>query len=365
MCDPAGVSEASSVGDYLMSLTEQLESLADASVLFTRPIWSRRVVLPCFHALDGGAIREVSNQIDEAAPSLGVGLVAFPLGVADIDQVADGIAASLSETESTFISLKLSEMGRELTPDRAEAGARLLARIAEKGGPANCARFAFSCGDQPETPYFPDTSSQREGFTLSLRYVPDLQSFFNQGRENVRDRTASLLKAVESEALAVSRRSSIDYIGVDCSLSPWMEESAADLVGTVMGSEFGGPGTHHATSCLNRLIGEASQGLRTCGFNEVMLPVAEDSELKELALEGRIDVSTLVSLVSICVAGLDMVALPLSTEPRSLARLLQDVSSIANAKGRPAGIRLVLADGKPGGEVEMGQFGRVPIMKAC
>jgi len=104
--------------------------------------------------------------------------------------------------------------------------------------------------------------------------------------------------------------------------------------------------------------------VKTRGFNEVMLPVGEDSTLKRLVLEDRITLSTLVSLISVCVVGLDMVALPLSTDPKILAKVLRDIAAIVSSKGRTAGIRIILVDGRPGDEVELGQFGKVPIMDA-
>ena len=362
MCDPAVASDDILTDEYLIGLGQQVKPFEDAARSFKSEIWTKRIVLPRFDVQRNGLVRRISGLVEDALSKVKVDYVALPFGYFDMDRVAEELATSLSGSESLLCSVKLSDLGEALEPERALSAARLLRLIAEVGGPLSCARFAFSCGDQLGTPYFPDTASNEKGFSLSLRCVREVQGIFEKRKGREREEIGLLLKGIEAEATAASKHSSLRYIGMDCSLSPWMEESTAELVSTLLDGEFGGPGTHHAISLLNRTIREASQAVKTRGFNEVMLPVAEDSTLKRLVLEGRITLATLVSLISVCVVGLDMVALPLSTDLKILARVLHDVAAIVSSKGRTAGIRIVLVDGKPGDEVEMGQFGKVPIM---
>ena len=362
MCDPTA--RWAPTEDYVDGLAQQAKPFLEVASSFRSRIWTKRMVLPRLDEQADGSIAKMSGLVQDKLSSSGLSYVALPLGHFDLDRVSTELADGLHETEMTFFSLKLAGLGQPLDEGRARSAARLLKRIAESGGPLSCARFAFSCGDQPGTPYFPDTASARSGFTLGLRYVQETQDILNGEGENKEERLTSLLGSVEGEATSASESASLDYLGMDCSLSPWMEESAAGLIETMLGAEFGKPGTHQAVFTLNRLISKVSTNLRTLGFNEVMLPVAEDSKLKGLALSGRITLSTLISLISVCVAGLDMVVLPLSTDTSRLGKILQDVSSIASSKNRPVGIRLVLADGEPGDEIEMGSFGKVPIMEA-
>lgn len=362
MCDSNA--RWASTPDYVDELTRQAKPLAEVASSFRSQIWTKRMVLPRLDEQTDGSVTKMSGLVQDKLSESGLNYIALPLGYFDLDRVSGELVDSLCETKMPFFSLKLSGLGELLGEERARSAARLLKRIAESGGPLSCARFAFSCGDQLGTPYFPDTASARKGFTLSLRYVRETRDILNSESGNKEEQVASVLRGVEEEALSASRSSSLDYLGMDCSLSPWMEESAAGLIETALGTEFGGPGTHQAVFALNRMISKASARLRTLGFNEIMLPVAEDVRLKELALDGRIALSTLVSLISVCVAGLDMAVLPLSMSIPRLGRVLQDISSIASSKNRPVGIRLVLADGKPGDEVEMGSFGKVPIMEA-
>ena len=362
MCDPTA--RWAPTEDYVDGLAQQAKPFVEAASSFRSQVWTKRMVLPRLDEQADGSVAKMSGLVQDKLSGSGLSYIALPLGHFDLDRASTELADSLCETEMAFFSLKLTGLGEPLDEGRARSAARLLKRIAESGGPLSCARFAFSCGDQLGTPYFPDTASVRKGLTLSLRYVRETQDILNSEGGNREERLTSMLRGVEGEALSASKRSSLEYLGMDCSLSPWMEESAAGLIEFMLGAEFGELGTHQAVFTLNRLISKASTKLRTLGFNEVMLPVAEDSKLKELALNGRITLSTLISLISVCVAGLDMVVLPLSTDISRLGSILQDVSSIASSKNRPVGIRLVLADGETGDEVEMGSFGKVPIMGA-
>ena len=362
MCDPAVASNEALTGEYLKDLDQHIRPFEDAARSFKSEIWTKRIVLPRFNTQTDGMVHRISSLVEDALSKVKVNYVALPLGYFELDRVANELADCLSRSKSLLCSVKLSELGVALEPERALSAARLLRTIAETAGSASCARFAFSCGDQLGTPYFPDTASDTTGFTLSLRYVREVRDIFEKGKGE--EEIALLLERIEAEAIAASEHSSLRYAGVDCSLSPWMEESTADLVSTLLNGKFGGPGTHHAIFLLNQAIKDASQRVRNRGFNEVMLPVGEDSTLKRLALEGRITLSTLVSLISVCVVGLDMVALPLSTDPKILADILRDIVAIVNSKGRTAGIRIILVDGKPGDEIELGQFGKMPIMDA-
>jgi uncharacterized protein (UPF0210 family) len=68
-------------------------------------------------------------------------------------------------------------------------------------------------------------------------------------------------------------------------------------------------------------------------------------------------------MIQMCVAGLDMVAIPLSTSRERLARLLMDVLAIAHRKRRPVGVRLLLVPSNPNSYVEIGRFGKVPVLQ--
>jgi len=101
--------------------------------------------------------------------------------------------------------------------------------------------------------------------------------------------------------------------------------------------------------------------VKAVGFNEVMLPLAEDNCLKKRAKEGKLRLYDLISYIPICAVGLDMVPIPADISDEELLRILKDVEVMSSIKGRTVGVRVILASSKPGDEIELRRFGKVPI----
>lgn len=258
-----------------------------------------------------------------------------------------------------------------IAPDCSSAelyrAAEFLFRVSLDLGPEYATMFALSIGEAPEGPYFPITRANSFGISFSLLYPSDLYGPLSEAEEP---------NAVLSHALSIVFRDayskvgetlsdlgdSVPFLGIDFSLSPWMEESAAKVVSLLARSPFMGPGTAAALREFNISLNEASEGMRKLGFNEVMLPMAEDDLLKEGALSLELKARDLAMLTPYCLAGLDMVVLPLSIRRSELAKLIADLIASGCVKGKTLGLRIILADAKPGEEIELGRFGKVPVM---
>ncbi|MEM3326533.1 MAG: DUF711 family protein, partial [Thermoproteus sp.] len=146
------------------------------------------------------------------------------------------------------------------------------------------------------------------------------------------------------------------FLGIDGSLSPWGEKSVAKAIRRIFGVEVGRWGTHYSIRALNEAIW--SSGVKLLGFSEVMLPLAEDEELKRLVERGTLDLYKLVSYASTCVAGLDMV--PIETDLETLKKILLDLEAIAKTKGRPVGVRVFPASGQ---YFDVPGFGKTPVLR--
>jgi len=314
--------------------------------------WTNRVILP------RGPWAERSELVAEILDSVvraGAGYLAVPV---DVEHV-DAVPTLLSISDSVFVGVEV----RQPQPEVATRLAGLLYQIFETQGSEALTRLALGLGGLVETPYFPSTVSKREGISLSLLYVNDLRvaARSNSWRGVEKEIRGVLAQAVEG-GMRVAESSELKFLGVDPSLSPWMDESVAKLIEDLTDSEFGSPGTFHAVARLNSMISEAA-GPETMGFAEVMLPVAEDDRLKELTAEGDLRLRDLVGLSMVCVAGLDMVAIPASISVKGLASVLADTFTAAQIKGRSMGVRVLIVDGRPGDWVRLGRFGEVPVMK--
>lgn len=224
-----------------------------------------------------------------------------------------------------------------------------LKRIHERGE-AHLSRYVSLLlgGVVYNSPYFPSSITDRRGLSVALLYPDDLKS-----REDV----PKVLKEGEAAGMHAAASLGLPFLGVDASLSPWGHQSVARAIERLYGVKVGEWGTHEAIRGLNDEITKAP--ISKTGFNEVMLPLAEDEGLKALVWEGLLTLEKLVSYSAVCVPGLDMVPLYISHWGR-LKRLLADLSALAAYKGRPIGIRVFPVDGD---EFEVEGFGRTPAFR--
>lgn len=232
-----------------------------------------------------------------------------------------------------------------------ESGKNALPKLYSMDEPDLYTRIAVTYGGYVDTPYFPATTNRENifGFSIALRYI-DLMEEYLRGDSN------NLVEYLNSMDMKLSGYGSL-YLGIDLSLSPWMDESVAKLIENIYGCIVGQPGSYHAIHNLNIIINDLARttGLRTLGFNEVMLPVGEDNRLMELVENNRLRLTDLIGLTSVCVAGLDMVVIP--DNPRLIKKVAMDLNSISLSKGKPLGMRIIPSAQE---RVYIERFGEIP-----
>ncbi|MCX8168658.1 MAG: DUF711 family protein [Candidatus Methanomethylicia archaeon] len=224
-------------------------------------------------------------------------------------------------------------------------------------------RLSFSVDNPIITPYFPSASAGKDiMLTASFLYVNDLLEAVKRSR-SISETIFRCFKRVEEFVIEIANYLKINSIVFDLSISPWMEESVVDLIEVYGGIKFNDIGTLNSIYQINKSIMEVtSKGEFFIGFNELMLPYAEDLRLMLLGSKGVISAYDLLHLSSVCVAGFDMAVLP-KINMDLLDLFLLDVYSLLKAKSKPCGFRIVLSDREYGDNIDLGFLGRVPIMK--
>ncbi len=235
----------------------------------------------------------------------------------------------------------------------------ILREVAHDLGVEAITRLAFSIGAPIETPYYPLSVPLRSGVTVALRYADLLAS---SPMSKWVDVVAEFLRKVEGAVRNAAKKHGVSYLGIDASLSPWMEESVVPVIERVLKLPFPSAGSAWAIQHINEMIAATVKkaGVRSVGFNELMLPVGEDRKLLELAEKGRIRLRDLTYLAAYCVAGIDMVAIP--DDPTLLASVMLDALAAHKVKGRVVGVR-VLPDVNGNGFIETRIFGRIPVIR--
>jgi len=214
------------------------------------------------------------------------------------------------------------------------------------------------------TPYYPLASAIPGKIMISAaltypNYLKD--SFAKNGYEGMISSVIEAGKLAQDMALYIANKLNIEYAGVDLSVSPWMEESSLGLIELVSGVRLPKPGFAYGLKKVNEALNRASKFLKTVGFNEVMLPIAEDSKLKARASEGDLTARHLAMLSGVCLAGLDLAVVPYDIN--GVAGLLLDVSAYSKTKAKALGVRIIPVESvEPGDKVDLGRFGETPVI---
>lgn len=171
----------------------------------------------------------------------------------------------------------------------------------------------------------------------------------------------NVYRALKDEVTRLNGRGGL--LGLDLSLSPWMEESVAEVVEMVGGCRLGTLRCVAAAYAVNSMIRRVSAHVeRVIGFNELMLAVGEDNLLKRRVSEGEVTVRSLTELVPVCLAGVDMVAIKATKE--ELLDLLLALKSYAESKGRTIGFRAILLPKDfSDNSVQTERFGEIPVIE--
>ncbi len=274
----------------------------------------------------------------------GILLAAYHRRAEDVS--ARELAEYLTKCDNGYAAILASEESLDTLP-------RLYVELAKSLSEDRFTKLGVVYGGYLQTPYFPASAALSDGVSVAYRYVDLLLStdpsrWVEAIRGFVRRVDALLEHGTEEVGLEVYH---------DLSVSPWMTESAVDVV-EKLGAVFPELGTLSAVWRVNSVLMEASKGVKTTGFNELMLPVAEDERLKRLVEMGKLGVEDLIALSTACVAGLDMVAVPRDRD--YLRRLFADTYAAFSIKKRPYGVRIIPTD-KP--VVKLRRFGELPAFK--
>jgi len=271
----------------------------------------------------------------------------------------DDLSAYINECRNSYATLLLKP---HLMND-ADGIARIIYRLWELIGEDGMCRVGVSFGDYINTPYYPLSTMTNEGVSVSLRYVDMLMKSEPKSWLSL---VSNYIDILNKKLSNLCNRASIKFLGFDLSLSPWLtdNESIVRLIEKyyLSSGKFPSIGSISAISDLNNFILNIMKvsRVRTLGFNEVMLPVAEDEILKKRVYEGVVRLHDLISLSTYCVAGLDMVAI---TASKSVIRdIVKDLVTVYKVKGRVIGMRIIPTTSSQ--EVKLERFGKVPIVKS-
>ncbi len=333
------------IDESISRLANTLDVLRDLSKGLGLTIWSYRIALPS--DLDLSRRLRLCDEIC----SRDVLIAAYHSDVrsAEVRDIIDVIKVC----ERSYISLRLNDASS------VNDVVNIYSKLINSLDVDDFTRIGISIPDFIETPYFPLATAFNEGFSIALRYV-DLIKEFLSGDSS---RLIRFLRGVRELCGKLSSYVGMEFLGVDYSISPWASESVVDLIEYLSGVKFALPGTGSSLSKLNNVINDVIglSGIKALGFNEVMLPVAEDDLLKTRVAEGLVTLRDLTYLTAYCLVGIDMVVL--RDDLNVIKGVIKDVFTSSIIKGRTIGVRLIPVGLPEGSEVSLKRFGKVPVIK--
>ncbi|MCB9135060.1 MAG: DUF711 family protein [Anaerolineales bacterium] len=218
--------------------------------------------------------------------------------------------------------------------------------------------FTASANVPPGGPFFPSGYHGGGGPAFALgTEAADLAVTAFSGARTLAEARQNLIEAMEAHARKLvevaeklSAAHGFRFGGIDFTLAPFPEEALS--IGTAL-ERLGLPGLglHGSTAAAAFLVDtlERAQFPRA-GFNGLMLPVLEDATLAARAADGRLTVTDLLLMSTVCGTGLDTVPLPGDITPEQIAAILLDVGALSLRLRKPLTARLVPIPGKKAGD---------------
>ncbi len=330
---------------------ETIRKISEILEAYGYNVWTKRITLPLlsneyYHHMDS-----ILDTMDEYLPKNNI---MGNIGGLYIDQLGNHELIISIVERGYYTGL----LWRDNPP--IDLATDIFLKISE-AKPEYATRIAVSLNGQSlMTPYYPLSSNlmSSEAVGLALLYPEILKSIYvSGGLEGIEE---YLLSTHDELTKLVAEEAGVEVF-IDHSISPWMNNSVAELLETITGEKFHYPGIIDGVKSLNSIIRSIS-GKREniMGFNEVMLPYAEDSRLIEIGGKGLIRARDLLYLSTICVAGPDMIVAP--NDKEMLRSFIKASFTLGIDTGRVKALRIIPVSEKPGNLVDLGRFGKIPVI---
>lgn len=332
----------------------------------------------------------VARAIDAAARTVGVDFLGgysalVPKGATLAESAfIDSIPEALAATERLCASVNVATTRAGINMDAVRQVGRMIKeaaeRTADRGGLA-CAKFVCFANAVEDNPFmagaFHGVGEAEAVINVgvsgpgvvnhAVRHAPrDLP--LHELAETIKKLSFKLSRAGELIGREAARRLGLPFGIIDLSLAPTPApgDSVAEII-EAMGFERAG--THGTTAALALLTDAVKKGGAMAsgsvgGMSGAFIPVSEDAGMIEAARVGALSLDKLEAWTSVCSVGIDMVAVPGSTSPETIAAIIADEMAVGVMNNKTTAVRIIPVPGREVGDlVEFGGLlGSAPIM---
>jgi len=155
---------------------------------------------------------------------------------------------------------------------------------------------------------------------------------------------------------------------VDLSLAPTPQvgDSVGEILQAMGVKRLGAPGSTAALALLNDAVkkGGSFASSSVGGLSGAFVAVSEDAALALAVANGDLTLAKLEAMTAVCSVGLDMIAVPGSTDAETLAALIADEIAIGVVNHKTTAVRIIPVPGKEAGDraVFGGLFGEMVVL---
>jgi uncharacterized protein (UPF0210 family) len=350
--------------NYATSIEDAQKFLTDAKEVLNRAGFEGgggRITTQPFPLYTKGMKREdalaLLRNMREAAAKARSSLCIGPAMVHDNDDTAP-VALLTDIVAEGSVNANLIIADEEGIHWRAiQEGAKVIKALSVRSPHGNAnSDFGTMALIKPYGPYYPSSYHLGKGrvFTIAMEganVVADVFAQYHDPREAEQQLAAAFgryLKELETVAKQIAGSTGWTYEGIDATPAPQRERSIGGAIESFSGGPFGSIGSLTASGMIARVL--LSTPVKHAGTSGPMLPVMEDSVLASRWAEGTYNIESLLTYSAVGANGLETVPLPGDISEEQIARILQDVATVAFKAKTPLSARLLPSPGRKAGE---------------
>lgn len=393
--DPNPTACAAKIREKILRMGARLSEKAQfVSDEYGLPIINKRISLTPISQVvpvaDPAAFIEAAHAVDKAAAEIGVNFVGgytalIQKGETAIDRAM--IAAMpevLATTQHFCASVILASTKAGINMDGCYTMSQVIKDIARHTADQDgigCAKLVLFANPVEDNPFMAGAyygAGESESAILVgvsgpgavRRALERLGPHADLGEvaETIKKTAFKITRAGELVGKKIAEQLGVSFGNLDLSLAPTPAEgdSVGQILETMGLAMPGAPGSTAALMMLNDAVkkGGLFASSSVGGLSGAFIPVSEDASMIAAAKAGAITIEKLEAMTSVCSVGLDMIAIPGSTNAETIAAIIADEMAIGCANNKTTAVRIIPALGKEAGDFVHfgGLLGEAPVM---
>ncbi len=359
------------------------------------PIVNKRISVTPIGLVGGSACKSpedyvtIAKTLDQAAREVGVNFIGgfsalVSKGMTRSDEnLIRAIPEALAATERVCSSVNVGSTKCGIDMDAVRLMGQIIlqtALLTKDQDSLGCAKLVVFCNAPDDNPFmagaFHGVTEGDAVINVGVSGPGVVKTALEQVRgqgfevlcETIKKTAFKVTRVGQLVAQEASRRLQVPFGIIDLSLAPTpaIGDSVADILCEIGLERAGAPGTTAALALLNDQVkkGGVMASSYVGGLSGAFIPVSEDQGMIDAVEAGALSLEKLEAMTCVCSVGLDMIAIPGTTEASTISGIIADEMAIGMVNQKTTAVRLIPVMGKDVGEtVEFGGLlGHAPIM---